>query len=82
MEWVSVSDKLPPDRKDVLLYGECNDEKSKKRTYIFIGFYDGRRKTFLTDESVNFISHWMELPTNPRNSEHFYGFIGGGEKKD
>ncbi len=81
MEWVSVSHKLPPDRKDVLLYGECDDEKDKHSKYIFIGFYDRRRKTFLTDENVNFISHWMELPNRPTNCEPFYGFIGGDESE-
>ena len=62
MEWISVEDKLPENRKYVLFW-DGKDVYFGSRHYTSDGF-----KWFgHNDESINevFISHWMPLPKPP-----------------
>ena len=70
MEWISTKDKLPKERKFILIYVEWDEHQP-----IQYGFFD--KGIFYKDElnrkeveykeiaEVKHISHWMPLPKEP-----------------
>lgn len=65
MEWISVKDRLPETRVDVLCYGKIT---SCGLLHYEQCFYNG--KTFLSRRDHNYshitITHWMLLPEPPK----------------
>lgn len=67
MEWISVKDRLPEDRKTVLYYSVLGA--------WFLGHYKSDTKEWYDlsiqkpiDKHFN-ITHWMFLPNPPKNRE-------------
>lgn len=72
MEWISVKDRLPPEKTNVILFdGDeifCGD-------FHYMDFPDGRREEYWGVQACdgqcygwyqkNMISHWMPLPEKP-----------------
>lgn len=70
MNWIDVTDRLPPDYQEVLYFATINDGMSRE---IMTGH---REKGFWThccmfyassrlNENVK-VTHWMELPNYPK----------------
>ena len=65
-KWISVKDRLPKERKNVLVYitGDADDE-----VYISCIHKDGKweyKDTMMYETSwYQEVSHWMELPEPP-----------------
>jgi hypothetical protein len=70
MEWISIADKLPDIKQDVLFYTESgimltgfrNKITTKYRNTVTIdeGFFDNRWCSAIGD-----VSHWRPLPGKP-----------------
>ena len=66
MKWVKLSDKLPPQRQDVLLYGQDLDSNNIITAGECIGgFWDVFDVTF----DVSTTTHWMPMPEPPEEAE-------------
>jgi len=60
IDWISVKETLPGETEEVLLF----DEKEGK----WIGYYfldSGKFIRSIDGYSLNFVTHWMDLPPNP-----------------
>ena len=57
-EWISVTDRLPPNANDVLVFSdECID----------IGYLSPSRKLWIVYSTHgNCVTHWMPLPEPPK----------------
>ncbi len=69
MEWISVSNKLPPDKHEVLYFATINNGVTRE---IMVGHRENScwthcclfySTTILSDEIE--VTHWMELPDYP-----------------
>lgn len=63
MDWISVKDRLPKDVETYLVYGG-----NKYGIMLAIYYGDGE---WLTDDLTNitrFVTHWMPLPTPPKET--------------
>lgn len=65
MEWISVTDRVPPFGKNVLV---CSNLAV---TYHvpFISPQDGKWHLALGDTAIQHITHWMPLPELPYGSQ-------------
>lgn len=68
--WVSVTERLPTDERDVLIYGDWSGGK------WFAGFYDTKEREWWAKNSFKFdaietqvygVTHWAYVPP-PQNS--------------
>ena len=60
-EWISVKERLPDGRNDVLVYAGV------LFPYITVGYYDGLWKfSFNDSEIAGGVDYWMPLPEPPK----------------
>lgn len=63
MEWISVKDGLPEDKRDILVWSPRYQE-------VVIAWYDEEEDFWRTDDNfAPFPSHWMPLPEPPKEDE-------------
>jgi hypothetical protein len=80
MNWISVQEKLPPDRLNVLLA----DASHKNIRHIMSGYRQNgiwRERCFYADHEIHGsikITHWMELPSLPIDRVISYEAGGAG----
>jgi hypothetical protein len=71
MEWVPISEKVPEEKKTVLVYNEFHDEIVTAYKDGFWWQYTGRANSFESTYTSEFhrengeITYWMPLPNNP-----------------
>lgn len=70
-EWISVEDRLPEEKQNVLAY-DINDVG-----IIYIAFYfDGLwRQDDIPHVGVDTITHWMPLPSPPKPKEPTFKYV-------
>ena len=62
--WIPVTERLPEDRRDVLVYAGV------MFPYITVGYYDGLWKFSFNDEEIaGSADYWMPLPTPPKEEQ-------------
>lgn len=64
MEWISVKDNLPEDKKYVLLYGSKYCDEVCLGRLIDGKWFEIEFGEIRTQENI---THWMPLPTPPLN---------------
>lgn len=70
MKWISVKERVPEDKKEVLYFAILNEGMSRE---IMTGHRDNGQwthcclfySTFYLNEAVE-VTHWMELPDYPK----------------
>jgi len=67
MEWISVEERLPPEREMVLLF--CPGTRFTKGQF-HIGRWESNKQWWLSEEgqaesTKNWFTHWMPLPEPP-----------------
>ena len=63
-KWIPVTERLPKDRHDVLVYAGVIFP------YITVGYYDGLWKFSYNDEEIaGSADYWMPLPPAPKKEE-------------
>lgn len=63
-KWIPVTERLPEDRHDVLVYAGV------MFPYITVGYYDGLWKFSFNDEEIaGSADYWMPLPEPPKEDE-------------
>lgn len=68
MEWISVEDRLPEEKHEVIIYYTW---LTNQNSYIGIAFVDSSlNKWFSDDGKTTFkmkeVTHWMPLPNQPK----------------
>ena len=63
MDWISVKDKFPEERRDVLCIFQ---DKERHRRRIEISWVDSAR-CFLFEDIYGQVTHWMPLPEPPKD---------------
>lgn len=61
-EWISVKDRLPEERMDVLCLFQ---DKQRKRKRVEISWIDSVR-CFLYEDIYGEVTRWMPLPESPK----------------
>lgn len=70
MKWISVNDRLPPIKVDILFYGIL-DFGNDRRPSIYFGRFDPSNENIYyhwrDPEGWNYVmvTHWMPLPPSP-----------------
>ena len=65
MKWISVNDRLPKKREDVLCLFQ---DEQRKRKHIEISWMDSVG-CFLYENIYGKVTHWMPLPYPPKEGE-------------
>lgn len=66
-EWISVKDRLPEEREDVLIRVKCANYFNIEQ-----GYYKGNNEWVncwcsIRNEGLYPVTHWMPLPEPPKN---------------